>query len=232
MEDDILSKIDGLKANFICEKCGNKQQANIFPYINFNENPEYYALVKNLDIFKVKCEKCNKVTTVKYDALFLNESKEYFIYLLNDKSLIDKFRHQITYFIETILNKDEKYNFEQYTTRLVFDKNELVEKLLIFELGLNDKVIEFIKYGFYEHGLIDLLKYDSIYFDGLNETKLEFVLFHSEKDVDIDKIFIDIGFYNKIVEKVQKVKDDIFIFPNIDQEWLHSVLNNNDKENK
>ena len=154
----------------------------------------------------------------------------YFIYLLNDKDLVDKFRHQITYFIETVLNKDDKYNFEQFTTRLVFSKNELVEKLAIFEIGLNDKVIEFIKYGFFDHGLIDLSKYDSVYFDGIKETKLEFILFNSNRDVEIDKIFIDIQFYNNLVEKINKIKDDIFVFPSIDRNWVLSKISNEDNK--
>lgn len=228
--EEILSKINGLKTNFKCEKCGNIQKANIFPFINFNENPEYYALVKDLDIFNIKCEKCGSISSVKYDSLFLNETQKYFIYLLNDKDLVDKFRHQITYFIETVLNKDDKYNFEQFTTRLVFSKNELVEKLAIFEIGLNDKVIEFIKYGFFDHGLIDLSKYDSVYFDGIKETKLEFILFNSTRDVEIDKIFIDIQFYNNLVEKINKIKDDIFVFPSIDRNWVLSKISNEDNK--
>ena len=135
-----------------------------------------------------------------------------------------------TYFIETVLNKDDKYNFEQFTTRLVFSKNELVEKLAIFEIGLNDKVIEFIKYGFFDHGLIDLSKYDSVYFDGIKETKLEFILFNSNRDVEIDKIFIDIQFYNNLVEKINKIKDDIFVFPSIDRNWVLSKISNEDNK--
>lgn len=228
MEKDIISKINGIKANFKCEKCGNIQNVNIFPYINFNENPEYYALVRNLDIFKIKCEKCNTNAIVKYDALYLNETQKYFIYLLTDKDLIQKFRHQITYFIETILNKNEKYNFDEFKTRLVFNTNQLMEKLAIFELGLNDKVIEVIKYGFYENNLIDETKYNAVYFDGIKETKLEFVLFNTERDIEIDKIFIDIEFYNQVIDKISKLNDDNFVFPNIDRDWVNTKLSRNE----
>jgi hypothetical protein len=220
MEKEILSKINGIKANFKCEKCGNIQDVNIFPYINFNENPEYYALVKELDVFKITCDNCNTDAIVKYDALYLNEKEKYFIYLLTDKDLVQKFRHQITYFIETVLNKDEKYNFDEFKTRLVFNTNQLVEKLAIFEIGLNDKVIEIIKYGFYENNLIDTTRFDSVYFDGIKETKLEFVLFSSENKEDIDKIYIDIEFYNQVIDKISKLNDENFIFPNIDEEWV------------
>ena len=224
MEKEILSKINGIKANFKCEKCGNIQDVNIFPYINFNENPEYYALVKELDVFKIICDKCNTDAIVKYDALYLNEKEKYFIYLLTDKDLVQKFRHQITYFIETVLNKDEKYNFDEFKTRLVFNTNQLVEKLAIFEIGLNDKVIEIIKYGFYENNLIDTTRFDSVYFDGIKETKLEFVLFSSENKEDIDKIYIDIEFYNQVIDKISKLNDENFIFPNIDEEWVKTKI--------
>jgi hypothetical protein len=224
MEKEILSKINGIKANFKCEKCGNIQDVNIFPYINFNENPEYYALVKELDVFKITCDNCNTDAIVKYDALYLNEKEKYFIYLLTDKDLVQKFRHQITYFIETVLNKDEKYNFDEFKTRLVFNTNQLVEKLAIFEIGLNDKVIEIIKYGFYENNLIDTTRFDSVYFDGIKETKLEFVLFSSENKEDVDKIYIDIEFYNQVIDKISKLNDENFIFPNIDEEWVKTKI--------
>lgn len=228
--EEITSTINGIKTKFICEKCKHEQNANIFPYINFNQNPEYYALVKDSSIFQVTCEKCKHVTFIKYDALYLNEEQKYFIYLLTDKTLVQKFRHQIRYFLETMLNKDDKYNFDEFKTRLVFDVNTLIEKLAIFELGLNDVVIEIIKYGFYENNMIDENLYDIVLFDGIKETNLEFVLLNSKNSKLIDKIFIGIDYYNKFVDKLSAMKNDDEIFSIIDYEWVNSKISNINKK--
>ena len=45
-----------------------------------------------------------------------------------------------------------------------------------------------------------------------------------------DKIFIDIQFYNNLVEKINKIKDDIFVFPSIDRNWVLSKISNEDNK--
>lgn len=229
--EEITSKINGIKTKFICEKCKHEQNVNIFPYINFNENPEYFALIKDSSIFKVECAQCKTMAFIKYDALYLNEDQKYFIYLLTNKTLIQKFRHQIRYFLETMLNKDDKYNFDDFKTRLVFDINSLIEKLVIFELGLNDIVIEIIKYGFFENNLIDETLYDSVYFDGIKDTNLEFVLLNSKNNKNVDKLFIGIEYYNKFVDKLSGLNTGDEIFSSIDFEWVHSKINSMNKNN-
>lgn len=223
--EEITSVINGIKTKFVCEKCKHEQVANIFPYINFTQNPEYYALVKELDIFNIKCEKCGYSSFIKYDALYLNESQKYFVYLLTDKTLVQKFRNQIRYFLETMLNKDDKYDFNEFKTRLVFDINSLIEKFAIFELGLNDVVIEIIKYGFYENNLIDTNAFDSIYFDGIKEMNLEFVLLNSNDKTKVDKLFINIEYYNKFVDKLSRMKDEQDeMFSCVDFDWVKNKI--------
>ena len=48
-------------------------------------------------------------------------------------------------FVNVVLKKDQIKDWDQIKTRLVLDLNELIEKIQIFEIGLNDKAIEIIK---------------------------------------------------------------------------------------
>ena len=170
MEKDIISKINGFKLDYTCSKCQSVFEIPIFPYINFSENPEYYAKVKNLDIFKVKCKKCLNEEYVKYDCLIVDPLHNYFLYLFNNKN-ISAFRKSIDYFVDVILKKDQIKNWNELKTRLVLDLNELIEKIQIFEIGLNDKAIEIIKRGLIEKHLSN----ENLLFDGISETNLEFI---------------------------------------------------------
>lgn len=220
MEKEILSTIRGYKVPHTCDKCKTECEVPIFPYINFDENPEYYALVKNLDIFKIKCQNCGTEEFIKFDSLIVDAKHKYFLYLFCDHTKLDSFRKNVDYFVNTVLNANEIKDWNMIETRLVLDLNSLVEKMTIFEIGLNDKAIEFIK-----RGLIDkkIVKSDNaeILFDGINQTNLEFIIF---KDDKAEKVNVSINFYNTIIESVKNLKDDEINFELINQDWVKTKI--------
>lgn len=225
-ENNIDSIINGFKGDYTCTKCRHTQKVNLLPYINFSKNLEYYALVKDLSIFKVVCEKCGNKELINFDTLIVDEVHKYFLYYLTDKDMYNRFKHQITYFVETSLNKDGKYNLEdEYKTRLVFSHNDLIEKMQIFEIGLDDRVIEIIKCGLFEKDIIDKSLYDSVFFDGMNNADLQFVIFNSKTAVqEPQKIVINFNFYNKVVDEInhfEKVLQKEY-FEVIDSNWVLS----------
>lgn len=230
--EEINSTIYGLTTDYKCEKCGHSQKVNIFPCINFNQNPEYYALVKDMSIFKVKCEKCGSEKIIQFDTLLIDETHQYFIYLLTDRSLYNRFKYQITYFIETVLNKDDKYDLSKYKTRLVFTPNDIVEKIAIFELGLDDEVIEIMKCGIFDKEIVDRTVYDCLYFDGMNQSNLEFIAFSSKTNTkEPMKFMVQFTFYNKIVDDLSNFKNRHHdYFEIIDENWVRSKFDKKDSD--
>lgn len=222
------SKINGFQNDYVCEKCGHTQKVNIIPYINFKDNPEYYGLVKGMNIFKVRCEKCGTERIIQFDTLIVDETAKYFIYLLTDKSLQNNFKHQVKYFVETTLNKNDDYDFNVYKTRLVFSPNDLIEKMTIFEAGLNDEAIEIIKYGLYFKEVIDKSVYDCLYFDGMNNADLDFVAFSSKTTtVNPQRYTVGFAFYNKVIDDISHIKNrNHSYFEVIDQEWVVEKFEN------
>jgi len=222
--EEIESKINGIVTDYECSKCKHKQKVNIFPCINFNQNPEYYALVKDMSVFKVKCEKCGEEKIIQFDMLLIDETHSYFLYLLTDKSLYNKFKYQITYFIETTLNKDDKYDLSKCKSRLVYSPNDLIEKMNIFEIGLDDEAIEIIKCGIFDKKLVDRAIYDCVYFDGMNEANLEFVAFSSKTSTkEPMKLIVQFQFYNNVVDDLANFKNRHHdYFEVIDEEWVRS----------
>lgn len=233
-EDIIDSTIRGIQTDYVCSKCGHTQKANIFPYINFTDNPEYYALVKGMDIFKVKCEKCGLEKIIQFDTLIVDDVHKYFIYLLSDRSLHNKFKYQITYFIETTLNKENKYNLKECKTRLVFSPNDLVEKMNIFEIGLDDEAIELIKRGIFDKSIVNEDAYDLLYFDGMNNADLEFVAFSSKTStLPAKKITLESTFYNKVIDDLSNFKHrHREYFEVVDSDWVLSKFKNKNVDDK
>ena len=129
---------------------------------------------------------------------------------------------EIGYFFQV-----DKYDLSKYKTRLVFAPNDLIEKMNIFELGLNDEAIEIIKYSIYEKNLIDKSIYDCLYFDGMNNADLEFVSFSSKTDSKEPKKFVvQSVFYNKIVDDISNFKNrHRDYFEVIDEEWVQTDFN-------
>lgn len=220
----IDSKINGFVADYTCVHCKHQQKANIFPYINFNQNPEYYSKVKDLSIFNAVCENCGKKNIIQFDTLLIDETHQYFLYLLSDKSIYRSFKYKITYFVETTFNSNDKYDLDKFKTRVVFSLNDLIEKMSIFEEGLNDEAIEVVKVGLKDKNLIDNAAYDSIFFDGLENANLEFVAFSSKTSTKEPKrISIDHEFYNKVVDDISNLKDrPKDYFEVVDEDWVRS----------
>lgn len=222
----IDSIIRGEKSEYTCPSCGHKQEVNLFPLIDFSKNPEYYALVKDLSIYSVKCDGCGKEQLIKFDSLIVDHEHGYILYMLSNEDDIKRFRHQITYFVETILNKDEKFDIGTIKTRVVTSYNELLEKMAIFEIGLDDEAMEVLKATFEQIDGFDSVKYDEIRFDGIDGTNLLFVLMNSRSNEITPKALkIDIGAYNKIIDDTKAIRSrKREYFEKIDRNWVSTVV--------
>lgn len=225
----IETTIKGFVGSKKCDKCGHEMNVNILPYINFTVNPEYFEPTKELFIFKAECPKCGNMNHYTFDTMLVDEKNKWILYLLNDTANIDKFKYQIRYFMETEINKEGNKDLDSYTTRLVFTQQDLVEKMVIFEKGLNDKVIEIMKSSLYSQNIFDRSKYDKVLFDAVNveDESLMFVGINTKTSTVEPKVVgIKYSFYNSVIDKLGgisslKEKD---MFDVIDLAWANRQL--------
>ena len=221
--EEIESKINGLQEEYTCSSCGHKQVINIYPYINFNENPEYYEKVKSLEIFNVKCNQCHKESSIMYNMLLIDQTQKYFIYLLPNKDDLKYFENQVDYFMKKNFDKSKIPDYDQYKKRLVFNLNELIEKLSIFEYSLDDRALELLKGALIDDGYIKEKNVD-IYFDRIDEVELIFIYF-IKLSKEIKDVKLSISLYNAIIEKVKQIKnEDKFEIINI--QWAKDLIKN------
>ena len=118
----VKSEID-----FICPKCGHVSKASVYSRIDVVAEPELKALVKDGSLFVHECPECSFKKLVAAPLLYLDHDAKLLICLS-----------------EQFIKADSLP--EGYTARQVGDVGSLIEKVKIFDDGLDDVAMEMCKY--------------------------------------------------------------------------------------
>jgi hypothetical protein len=202
--------------DYTCPHCENKFKIAVYPMINLQSESHLYEDLFSLDLFRVECSKCKKTSLVQYNTLIVDMYKKYIIYLLVDAGVnLDKL-------VENLRNNPEYakvFDGLKYT-RVVGSLNELLEKLLIFDYDLNDKVIEVLKLGLYSKDRLDKETYPNVCFNKIDRENLIFTCFNmaDNKTQPID-ISVNIKFYNLMIDKLGSLPPETTDFEFIDSVW-------------
>ena len=227
-KENIMNSNASIKQTVTCKKCGKLHTIECYPIINFQSvNKEFIDKVFSLELFKVKCD-CGAETIVQYDTVIIDMYKKYIIYLfMNGKD--EDFYKNIQPALDQMFTKNEEYKkaYESLKhTRLVNSINDMLEKLLIFDYDLDDKVIEIVKFSLFNN---EKFKNDNIallYFDKLDNTNLIFTAISSDKNVVPKSIGIDIAYYNKILDETKLNDYKEIPFMKIDYNFVNDLATN------
>ena len=115
------------KVHEICCGCGNAHEVDFISSVNTSHNPELKEKLVNGELFTWDCPHCGKKNIICRPFLF-HDTEEKVMLLLTDLPL-----------------KSEDLP-EGYRGRLVKSVGELIEKIKIFDAGLDDIIIELCKY--------------------------------------------------------------------------------------
>ena len=145
----------------------------------------------NRNLFKVKCEECGEEAILDYSLVLYAEN--YLIYYKVNEDKIE-------------IKEDKKIK------RICTNFNDFKEKLLIFNDGLNDIVVEFVKELLFR-SLDEETKKQvrEIRLDNAQGDKLVFYLIGAKKYLAVDK-----EGYEKVLNKLDQTKDTELIEVNKD----------------
>lgn len=115
------------QAHPICSNCGRQHELDVLSAVNIAETPSLKDRVVSGDLFKWTCPQCGTVNLIKYPFLYHDPTESLLIVLTDAQVNADSLP-------------------EGYTGRLVRSVGELVEKVKIFDAGLDDIVVELCKY--------------------------------------------------------------------------------------
>ena len=134
-----MSKIR--KEKIVCPTCGAEDEVTVWDSLNTQFNPEEKQKLLDGTLFAFKCKQCGAVINLNYDTLYHDMENKAMIYLVPNGNLESS--------IEALKTAKKDTNLEEYRMRVVKDKESLQEKAMIFENGLDDRVIEIIKLSSY-----------------------------------------------------------------------------------
>ena len=135
------------KVSVQCPKCGKSFDVEQWTAINGDKNPQQKLKLLNETLFKSTCQKCGQENTVGYPLLYSDPKEKYMIWLVFDN---DEVQHVTDYF------KSSKNEINECgddidigcRQRIVRDSHRLREKIMIFDSGYDDKIIEIAKLAY------------------------------------------------------------------------------------
>lgn len=125
-----------------CPKCGQMHSVTVWNSISAKTEPDLKQdiLERKINIFT--CPDCGQMALMPSNLLYSDADNKLMIYFAPCSSAEEK----LDLFEQTKkTTKAEIKDLYDYNLRFVTTYNELMEKILIFDAGFNDKVIEFLK---------------------------------------------------------------------------------------
>lgn len=132
------------KQMIACPKCGRQIEIDIWDSIDIPYDMEQKEKVLKNTFFKASCDNCKITFPIGYKCLYNDMEQRYLIWMT--PKLEEDELDEIADYNER-LKTDNRLRLAQngYTYRIVRNDNELREKVLIFDEGLDDRYIETMK---------------------------------------------------------------------------------------
>ncbi len=186
--------------------------------ICLSENRELREKILNGSFFEWECEKCKKRFFIEDVFLYNDDEKKFMVYF------IPGFNKQEQK-IPTSIKNNDKYDTGSSTLRVTANFIDFVEKIRIFEAGLDDRVIETMKAVFsqaYKSNKNEVI-YNMVFEQTDDAGSLCFAVFLENSDFTID---IPAAAYEQaktdFFDLFEDTKEEVFLA--IDQNWLISIL--------
>lgn len=146
-----------------CSRCGVSSQAKALSSINVRENPELKASVMNGSSFVHECPHCGTANLITSPMAYIDPVGKFIILYSTE---------------DVALEAPEEGPFAGFVIRHVREIGSLIEKVKIFDAGLDDKVMELCK----NVTVMELGKEVPLKFLNMNGPDNEIVLTYPDKD--------------------------------------------------
>jgi transcription elongation factor Elf1 len=132
--------------NIRCPHCGHQQSVELYDSINVSQQPDLKTALFENRLNRIQCESCEASFRIDKPLLYHDPDRNILIHWMPDtavsrEEILDEFDKSMEE-LRTALPED----IEPPRVRLVFTRAELVELVFILEAGMEERVVEYIKY--------------------------------------------------------------------------------------
>lgn len=129
-----------------CPQCGHEQDVELYDSINVTQQPELKTALFENRLNRVLCRSCEASFRIDKPLLYHDPDRNILIHWMPDtvvsrEEILDEFDRSMEE-LRTALPED----IAPPRVRLVFTRAELVELIFIIEAGMEERVVEYIKY--------------------------------------------------------------------------------------
>ncbi|MBC8206578.1 MAG: CpXC domain-containing protein [Kiritimatiellales bacterium] len=129
-----------------CPQCNHTQNAELYESINVAQQPELKKALFENRLNRVVCEACKASFRLDKPLLYHDPDRNILIHWMPDNAVSrDEILDEFDKSMEE-LRAALPEGMEPPRVRLVFDRVELVELIFIIEAGMDERVVEYIKY--------------------------------------------------------------------------------------
>jgi transcription elongation factor Elf1 len=129
-----------------CPQCGHEQNVELYDSINVSQQPDLKTALFENRLNRVLCGSCEASFRIDKPLLYHDADRNILIHWMPDtavsrEEILDEFDRSMEE-LRAALPED----IEPPRVRLVFTRAELVELIFIIEAGMEERVVEYIKY--------------------------------------------------------------------------------------
>ena len=187
----------------VCSGCGEKHTLKVVNSVNVKTSPELKEKIVDGELFTWTCPACGRTNLSKYPFLY-HDPDEKLMLLLTDAPL-----------------RSEGLP-EGYTGRIVRSVGELIEKIKIFDSGLDDIVIEMCKFV----TIKELKKNVQLRFLKIDGADSEMTFTYPENS-QMQMIAVGFNVYEDcaaIVQRNPSVRESVSGLASVDKAWLETFM--------
>lgn len=129
----------------VCRQCGKPFDIEAPEAVNVADNPSFKEKVADGSAFVHKCPHCDAVNLVRFRLLYHDPDQHLMIWLIPEDSLSPEDKVKMEESMQTLWNSLRE-GLPDYVFRRVEDPGSLIEKVRIFDNGLEDAAIEMCKH--------------------------------------------------------------------------------------
>lgn len=120
----------------LCRKCGCQGTAQTYDVINAADSPGLKERLLNGELFMWECPRCGARNLIGFPLLYHDPQIKLLLWLSDGSAELEA----------QMVAAVEEQNLEDYTARMVDSPGEMLEKIKIFEAGLDDITMEMCKF--------------------------------------------------------------------------------------